>query len=483
MLIKIQSLNMESLGNMKKFQSLGDESNEVGGVSGYGLRENPKRTWRAVDSSFALPQERVCKQCGKGFQSLKALCGHMACHSEKEKVSRDTNFWTNGNSKLVDSHSDTDEDLVRQTRSKTKRYKKSVGKASEFGNNVNGGSSVFEVEEQDMEDVAMCLMMLSRDTWNWGGVNSVVESSDNNSVVLETKSSSIDMKAGRNDGVYFGDEILEMKKLGDNKFKTSGLDTENFQFENCSSGYLRNGVKKLESDISIDELLRNGEYKDAELGMIYNRGNHYEAEACKSTKLMMYDSKKRARDDYESAEPSKNAQKKRNYNCVNCNKSFSSFQALGGHRPCHKRTTPTFHFEYESDDYSLDDEDIAPNSPPVRKLGERYDNKKAASRDYSVDAKKKIRPKKVKGHQCPFCPKMFKSGQALGGHKRTHFLNAPIEFRNPSPEIRQEAAAQEGTTSGNLHEATATRNLIDLNLPAPEQDDEFDESNQFICLD
>ncbi|KAL8104559.1 uncharacterized protein LOC141678123 [Apium graveolens] len=473
MLTKNQSLDMESLGNMKKFQSLGDESNEVSGASGYGLRENPKRTWRAVDSSVALPQERVCKQCGKGFQSLKALCGHMACHSEKEKVLRDTKYWTNENSKLVDTHSDTDEDLMRQTRSKTKRYKKSVGKASEFGNCINGGSSVCELEEQDMEAVAMCLMMLSRDSWNWGGVNSVVESSDNNSVVLETKSSSIDTKAGRNDAVYFGDR----------KFKTSGLESESYQFENCSSGYLGNGAKKVDSDISIDELLRNGEYKDAELGMIYNRGKHYESAACKSSNLMMYDSKKRARDDYESAEPSKIVQKKRKYNCINCNKSFNSFQALGGHRPCHKKTTATYHFEYESDDDSLDDEDITLNSTPVLKLAERYDNKKAASKDYSVDAKKKIRPKKVKGHQCPFCPKIFKSGQALGGHKRTHFLNAPIDFHHPSPETKQEAAAQEGTTSHNLEEATTTRNLIDLNLPAPEQDDEFDENNQFICLD
>ncbi|KAL1806283.1 hypothetical protein DCAR_0832073 [Daucus carota subsp. sativus] len=467
---------MESVGNMKKMQALGDESNEVGGGSGYGLRENPKRTWRAVDATFALPQERVCKQCGKGFQSLKALCGHMACHSEKEKVLRDTNFWTSENSKLGDSYSDTEEELMRQTRSKTRTYKKSVVKSSEFG---RGSSSVCEVQQQEMEDVAMCLMMLSRDSWNWGGVNSVVESSDNNSVVLETKSSSIDMKAGRNDGVYFGDEIIDKKKLGDRKLKTSGLDTESFQFENCSSGYLRNGVKKVDSDISIDELLRNGECKDAELGMIYNRGKHYDAEACRSMKFMMYDSKKRARDDYEAAEPSKNAQKKRKYNCVNCNKSFNSFQALGGHRPCNKRTTPTFHLEYESDDYSLEDEDMALDSTPIQ----RYGYKKPTSRDYSVDAKKRIRPKKVKGHQCPFCPKIFKSGQALGGHKRTHFINAPIDFHPPSPDINQEAAVQEATTCRNLQEATATRSLIDLNLPAPEQDDELDESNKFICLD
>uniref|UniRef100_A0A803L7U8 C2H2-type domain-containing protein n=1 Tax=Chenopodium quinoa TaxID=63459 RepID=A0A803L7U8_CHEQI len=32
--------------------------------------------------------------------------------------------------------------------------------------------------------------------------------------------------------------------------------------------------------------------------------------------------------------------------------------------------------------------------------------------------------KKVKGHKCPYCPRVFKSGQALGGHKRSHMMGA-----------------------------------------------------------
>ncbi|KAK1383120.1 hypothetical protein POM88_020855 [Heracleum sosnowskyi] len=88
------------------------------------------------------------------------------------------------------------------------------------------------------------------------------------------------------------------------------------------------------------------------------------------------------------------------------------------------------------------------NSALVRKLYERNDNKKVASRDYFVDAKKKIRPKKVKGHQCPFCFKMFKSGQASTGHKKTHFLNYSVEFHNPNPEIKQEAAVTRNLFEG-----------------------------------
>nr|GMD25675.1 zinc finger protein ZAT4-like [Ipomoea batatas] len=150
---------------------------EHGGYSTYGLRENPKKTWRAVDSTSPLPQEKACKQCGKVFQSLKALCGHMACHSDKERIPTTT---TRDRS---------------QSTHHPKRYKKLVVKSyslSLTNNNSIGSSSVSEIDEQEQEEVAKCLMMLSKDSGNWYG--SVVEFSDNNSVVLETKSSSIDMK-------------------------------------------------------------------------------------------------------------------------------------------------------------------------------------------------------------------------------------------------------------------------------------------------
>ena len=97
--------------NVIKISSLKDFSKfELGGQSGYGLRENPKKTWRLVGSKVNSKQDQICKQCGKGFQSLKALCGHMACHSERERVLKDDHSWTGEND------SDTEAEAPRRSK-------------------------------------------------------------------------------------------------------------------------------------------------------------------------------------------------------------------------------------------------------------------------------------------------------------------------------------------------------------------------------
>ncbi|KAJ0048790.1 hypothetical protein Pint_15864 [Pistacia integerrima] len=61
--------------------------------------------------------------------------------------------------------------------------------------------------------------------------------------------------------------------------------------------------------------------------------------------------------------------------------------------------------------------------------------------------------------RCPFCFKVFGSGQALGGHKRSHLL----------PSSTTAAAATATVT----HSAKFDNGLIDLNLPAPLEEDDY----------
>ncbi|KAI3514190.1 hypothetical protein L1887_12509 [Cichorium endivia] len=81
------------------------------------------------------------------------------------------------------------------------------------------------------------------------------------------------------------------------------------------------------------------------------------------------------------------------FQCKTCNKQFSSFQALGGHRTSHKRP-------------KLNDE----------------------------------LPAKVKTHECSICGLEFELGQALGGHMRRHRDNlaekiVPVNVAVPVMEV------------------------------------------------
>lgn len=78
--------------------------------------------------------------------------------------------------------------------------------------------------------------------------------------------------------------------------------------------------------------------------------------------------------------------------CKTCNKSFSSFQALGGHRASHKKQP------------RLND-NVSEITTPVS-------------------------PKKPKIHECSICGLEFPIGQALGGHMRKHRASAAAAALN-----------------------------------------------------
>ncbi|GMJ04633.1 hypothetical protein like AT1G26610 [Hibiscus trionum] len=341
----------KSLGGHIRTHMNNENSAEAGGQSAtYDLRENPRKSKRFSESSNgSLLKEMmmVCKECGKGFHSLKALCGHMACHSEKERVFQ--KFEDHG-----DNYSDTETSTAPSKRRRSKRIRcKKSGVQVQSTNSAslaNGSSSVSEIEDQqEQEDVAMCLMMLSRDSSGCKkGLNSVADSSDNNSVVLEAKSSSI-------------------KKQRETKLKSAESGPCS---ENSDSGYCRNGVTIT---------------KDVE---------------CKKLKV-------KSRSGLPKMSKSK------------CVKTEVGDSFANG----------SFH-------------------------AQMADTK--ATKFSNGNAEKRLVSKRNKGHECPFCLRVFKSGQALGGHKRSHFVggseDTTLLIKQDTPEMSLPA-------------------LIDLNLPAPVEED------------
>ncbi|KAF1899452.1 hypothetical protein Lal_00019580 [Lupinus albus] len=150
------------------------------------------------------------------------------------------------------------------------------------------------------------------------------------------------------------------------------------------------------------------------------------------------------------------------YECKTCNRTFPSFQALGGHRAGHKK--PKFVFPEEKKTsppppqpqprllsrYNANSEEVGKphikNTPPISFQLERQANRSIFNAN------------KAKIHECSICGLEFTSGQALGGHMRRH-----------------RAATNTATTKALAAvkvEVQHRRNLLelDLNLPAPEED-------------
>ncbi|KAL6495383.1 hypothetical protein OROGR_029946 [Orobanche gracilis] len=64
-------------------------------------------------------------------------------------------------------------------------------------------------------------------------------------------------------------------------------------------------------------------------------------------------------------------------------------------------------------------------------------------------------------HECPFCHRVFSSGQALGGHKRSHFIGSRVNFGN----VGNASPVEQNSRNSEVLN-------IDLNLPAPVDDGE-----------
>ncbi|XVE54730.1 hypothetical protein DITRI_Ditri03aG0105200 [Diplodiscus trichospermus] len=474
----------QTLMSKKKLVSVNNVGTETGleaGINGgYILREKPKKTWRIADSSEDTSvHDKVCKECGKGFQSWKALFGHMKCHSEKERASinslEEQDSWTCANQKLVmDSQSDNETAAPSKGR-RSRRTTRYMGTAnsSTFSLTNHASSSMSEIE-QEQEEVALSLMLLSRDVGHWGGLNSVAESSDNNSVFLEAK---IEIKAS----ICKGKKVQKLKTQKEKKLESATVDSETLQTRTGQSEFYASGlsktgiirVNKSKNQVSVDDdgqfgaensefelsknLVKQTEINPAQLGSNKLNSSKRKLQDHSYDHELKSGSENKLTTDVLDSEFCKDPHKRSKFECTTCNKIFHSYQALGGHRASHKKIKGCFASRVESIENSIETENppdptadsklvkSTSNETPIAHMAADSDDK--AEGNYGV--------KKSKGHACPICLKVFPSGQALGGHKRSHLVvdakeNQPIVIQKPIPEIRD---------------------FLDLNLPAPVEEE------------
>jgi hypothetical protein len=144
------------------------------------------------------------------------------------------------------------------------------------------------------------------------------------------------------------------------------------------------------------------------------------------------------------------AQKRTRYECPACKKVFRSYQALGGHRASNVRGGKGGCCAPPPPLYT------PPPSPMQQPLP-------AACHGGEGGASWKPQP-----HQCPHCFRVFSSGQALGGHRRSHLCSAPRPVAADAP------VAVPSVTMKSL-------GFIDLNLPPSFDDVEISAvSNPFL---
>ncbi|PPS00419.1 hypothetical protein GOBAR_AA20242 [Gossypium barbadense] len=118
-----------------------------------------------------------------------------------------------------------------------------------------------------------------------------------------------------------------------------------------------------------------------------------------------------------------------NYKCEVCNKSFPTYQSLGGHKSSHRKFVGA-------------DED----STTTAAAEDKFTASTTATNSHAM-----ISNQGGKTHTCSICYKTFSSGQALGGHKRCHY-----------------EAGSNNNNSGNdgVKSWSQSQRDFDLNLPA-----------------
>lgn len=115
------------------------------------------------------------------------------------------------------------------------------------------------------------------------------------------------------------------------------------------------------------------------------------------------------------------------HKCSVCNKGFSSYQALGGHKASHRKN-------------------VSEDHPST-----------SATTTASASTSSVLKPS-GRAHECSICHKTFPTGQALGGHKRRHY-----DGNNPGTGPAASGVTTSEKTTSSTHSQPRG---FDLNLPA-----------------
>ncbi|KAL4566483.1 hypothetical protein LXL04_030598 [Taraxacum kok-saghyz] len=365
---------------------------------------------QAGNRSCSSVLDKLCKECGKGFQSWKALFGHMKCHSIKLLNNKNKNTaglnqdtWNNNHSDNENSDAKIRQIKRSRSRSRNRPDKRFI---------VDSNATVITTVSSSISLNANSNQISSNNAST--SMVSEIEQEQEADVAISLMMLSRDLGKLGNEfesrDHYNSSVLVNMSKIEGNDLIGNGSKVQKFA----------------NTQVGFDFLGRS------ESGLIKN-------------------------DEFDSGFGELNDLSKRKFECVTCNKSFHSYQALGGHKASHRKLKGDFDSKIQIENKPMlhYDHTIKGYNPKMSN-----DHRQLSNFDLGVGFLKK---KKVvmgaQSHECPICLKMFSSGQALGGHKRSHMVSEAKMNR----EIKK------------LDDPICeTRGFLDLNMP-PEEDEEEEE--------
>ncbi|KAH7846657.1 hypothetical protein Vadar_016569 [Vaccinium darrowii] len=395
-----------------------------GNQKALGLKENPKISSRVLNAEQRLPsEENQCKECGKEFPSLRALSGHMRCHSIKA-IEEDNKCKQCGKGfvsmRALYGHmrhhpkrsrelneSETSCPVVRK-RSRM-RYKNN----GEFClSDLNECFHVSDIDE--VEEAAVCLMMLSR------GVRSCVDFSYSDMFEAKALDESKGGKLVSNAG--------ESKKL---KNLSGRLDSSD-----SGSGFVSKNEKNVALGIPMNVFLKVDEFK--------------------KPRIMWSDVESENGD----CEPVEDELQNDSVQEVGLDPADSEMM----------KTNPSEEAGFDDEDPEFGENASDENTESNEKLHVQENGGKA-----------------MKSYECPTCFKVFPSGQALGGHKRAHYHGFPENKIKESVLTKQELPSDiqdisdlnPVTPEKDAELPSDIQDISDLNPVTPEKeaDDDDDEDD------
>ncbi|KAF5725395.1 putative zinc finger protein [Tripterygium wilfordii] len=414
---------------------------EVKENSGYGLRENPRKSSKFASLNSTAPsiEERVCGMCGREFMSLRGLSGHMRMHKKDRTVSKDTRTSSRCNL-FVESLWESE--AVNLVRRGSNRLRSKMSSNSSLSS-LNGSYSDTETVD-NLDKAANCLMMMSRGVHNWGELVSGCEFKGNNSESFKLKSS-FENKQIATDGnaIFDGVRPPERKKHKVEKsdpklYEEPEIEKVIHDGRKCSSTTVESSDQLMDDiDLNVTGL------ESMKLGKNSGRKKTPYRRKCISPDSEIFDDSGR-RDEFQ---------------CNYCDKVFRTCRALGGHQTLHRKQKSIVAMEVDNCSGNRLG-DCVPETYVNAKLAELKGTEDSMEQEIvgvilmnkgSVDSNV---------HNCPICFKEFASGQALGGHKRVH------SAKNSGTSKEQIAQKKQDLSD--------MSSMLDLNMPAMPQEEDSD---------